>query len=92
MSKEDQVRRMHAADRLLKHEIFVEAWDELRKTLRTVMETAKTDEATLKAKTMLGLMADLRSHWERVMADGKIAAEDIHREKVEKKSRWPWAA
>ena len=49
------------------------------------METAQTDEATLKAKTCLGLLADVKQHFARVITDGRIAAESIKLEQDQRK-------
>ena len=91
MSKDDEIRRGHRAEAILKDDLFVEAWDAVRAKLISIMETAKTDEATLHAKTCLGLLADVRQHSSRVMVDGKVATESIKLEK-EQRSWWQRAA
>lgn len=91
MTKDDEIRRGHRAAAILKDELFVEAWDAVRGRLVAIMETAKTDEATLHAKTCLGLLNDVRQHFARVMADGKVAAESIKLE-TEKRNWWQRAA
>lgn len=91
MTKDDEIRRGNRADAILKDELFQEAWDAVRGRLVVIMETAKTDEATLHAKTCLGLLNDVRQHFARVVADGRIAAESIKLEK-DKRSWWQRAA
>lgn len=91
MNDKDAIKRQHNAERLLGDPLFVEAWDALRGRLLTLMETAQSDEATLKAKLALGLLADLRKHWDRIVTDGKIAAETIKLEQ-EKRKWWQRAA
>ena len=86
MTREEEVRRAAKAELLLKDAIHVEAWEAVRDRLIRLMETAQTDEATLKAKMALGLLADVRKHWERVIQDGKLAAEEIRLEKERKVS------
>lgn len=91
MTNDDAVKRRHNAERMLSDPLFVEAWDALRGRLLHLMETAQTDEATLKAKLALGLLADLRRHWDRIVTDGKIAAESIKLEQ-DKRKWWQRAA
>ena len=91
MTKDDEIRRGNRADAILKDELFQEAWEAVRGRLVVIMETAKTDEATLHAKTCLGLLNDVRQHFARVVADGRIAAESIKLEK-DKRSWWQRAA
>ncbi len=83
----DVIRRGHRAEAIVNDELFCEAWDAVRARLVTIMETAQTDEATLHAKTCLGLLNDMRRHFSRVITDGKVAAESI---KMEKDSRSWW--
>lgn len=91
MNDQEAVGRKNNAERLLADPLFNEAWDALRGRLLGLMETAQTDEATLKAKLALGLLGDLRKHWERVITDGKIAAESIKLEQ-DKRKWWQRAA
>ena len=87
MTKEAEIRRAHGVERITNDPLFVEAWDALRGRLLVLMETAQTDEATLKAKLALGLLTDLRRHWDRIAADGKMAAQDIALDE-QKKKKW----
>lgn len=82
----DQARRGERAEAILHDPLFIEAWDAVKGRLVEIMELAKTDEATLKAKTCIGLLADVRQHIARVMADGKFAAASIKMEKDDR--RW----
>ena len=91
MTKDDEIKRGHNAERLINDPLFVEAVEAVRGRLLAIMETAKTDEATLQAKTCLGLLNDIRQHLARVMTDGKIAAESIKLEQ-DKRSWWQRAA
>jgi len=85
MTDDDAVKRQHNAERMLNDPLFVEAWDALRGRLLGIMESAQTDEATIRAKLALGLLNDLRAHWARVVTDGKIAAESIRLEQDRRK-------
>lgn len=91
MNDQEAVGRKATAERMLADPLFNEAWDALRGRLLHLMETAQTDEATLKAKLALGLLADLRRHWDRIVTDGKIAAESIRLEQ-DKRKWWQRAA
>ena len=89
MTNEEEVRRAEAAKRLLADPLFNESFDALRGQLLAVMESAKTDEATLKAKLCLGLLGDLKGHWTRVLKDGVLAAADLRLEEERKQqSKW----
>lgn len=91
MTDDDAVRRAQSAERITKDPLFNEAWDALRARLLSIMETAQTDDATIRAKLAVGLLNDLRRHWDRVMADGKVAAESIKLEE-DKRKWWQRAA
>jgi hypothetical protein len=80
-----EVKRADHAKRLLENPVYEEAWEAIRARLLLLMETAQTDEATLKAKLALGLLNDLRQHWTRIIGDGAIAAQSIELEKHKKK-------
>ena len=87
MNKDDEIRRGHNAGRIVNDPLFVEAVEAVRGRLLSIMETAKTDEATLHANTCLGLLNEIRQHLVRVMTDGKLAAESIKLEQ-DKRSWW----
>ena len=87
MTKEDEVRRGHRAEAILNDALFHESFDAVRQRLIAIMETAKTDDATLKAKACIGLLADVKGHLTRVLTDGAIAAEQIKFEAEQKKRR-----
>lgn len=88
MNKQQEQQRGTQANRIINDPLYVEAWDSVRNRLLAVMEAAKTDEATLRAKTMLGLLHDVKGHFERVMANGKIASEEIRLEDEAKKRKF----
>jgi hypothetical protein len=81
-----EVRRADEAKRLLENPVYEEAWDAIRQRLLLLMETAQTDEGTLKAKLALGLLTDLKLHWTRIIGDGAIAAQSLKVE--EQKRKW----
>jgi hypothetical protein len=88
MSEHDlkDVRRAEQARQLLDNPLHDEAWNALRERLLSLMETARTDEAVLKAKLALNLLTDLKAHWLRVVNDGVVAAGSLQLE--EAKKRW----
>lgn len=88
MSERDlqEVKRADDAKRLLENPVYEEAWEAVRQRLLALMETAQTDEGTLKAKMALGLLTDLKLHWTRIIGDGAIAAQSIKLE--EQKKKW----
>jgi hypothetical protein len=81
-----EVRRADEAKRLLENPVYEEAWEAIRQRLLLLMETAQTDEGTLKAKLALGLLTDLKLHWTRIIGDGAVAAQSIKIE--EQKRKW----
>lgn len=88
MSERDlkDVRRAENVRQLLSNPVYEEAWDAIRQRLLLLLETAQTDEGTLKAKLALGLLTDLKLHWTRIVGDGAIAAQQIKVE--EQKKKW----
>lgn len=86
MNKDDEASRGQRAEAILNDPLFIEAWDAVKGRLVEIMELAKTDEATLKAKTCIGLLTDVRQHIARVMTDGKFAAAAIKMDKEDR--RW----
>lgn len=88
MSEQDlkQVKRADHAKQLLANPVYEEAWDAVRQRLLVLMESAQTDEGTLKAKLALGLLTDLKLHWTRIIGEGAVAAQSIKVE--EQKKKW----
>lgn len=85
MTDQEQAQRGRDVMQMLESPLFLEAWEALRKRLVSIMETAATDEGTLKAKTCIGLLNDLRQHWVLVAKNGVVAAENIRLEEEQKK-------
>jgi hypothetical protein len=92
LDKEKLINRGNEADRLLKSELWQEAWKVYRLKVFAAIENAKTDEGTIRGKLMLGIANDVRNYLEGVMKDGAFAANDIKLEEERKKRRWPFAA
>ena len=92
MDRDDQVKRADQAKRLLSDPLWTEAWETYRLVLFSKIESAKSDEGTLRGKMMLGVANDVRKFFEGLINTGKSAANDIKVEEAEKKRRWPFAA
>ena len=90
MSRDDDIRRGHRAEAILKDPLYAEAWEAINARLTKLMVEARSDEATLKAKTCIGLLADMRQHFGRILYDGKHAVEQIKFEEEEKKQKRWW--
>ena len=96
MEREELVRRGDRAKAILGDPLWIEAWESYRLTIFSLIENAKTDEATLKGKLMLGIANDVRKHFEGLINTGKAAAHEIKLEEERKKlapSEYPrpWA-
>lgn len=91
MNDQQAAQRGRDAKDLLAHPLLIEAWASYRERLHAVMETAKSDEATLRAKMLLGMLGDLRAHFESIVEEGELAAEAIKLEEEEEEAkRKPW--
>jgi len=92
MSDEQMAQRGRDAVRILQDPIMVDAFGAVRERLLAIMEVCKTDEATLKAKLALGLLADVKAHVEMVAKNGIVAAQTIEmdeaRKASEEKRKW----
>ena len=77
---------------MLKDERWIEIWETYRLVLFAKIESAKTDEGTLRGKLMLGVANDVRSALEGMVNRGKVAANEIKLEEAEKKRFWSRAA
>lgn len=79
MTKEQDSRRGHEAQRLLENEIFVEAMEGIRSAIVKSWEDApiRDKEAHHELKLMLKLHKDLMANIERVVNSGKIADFEI---------------
>ena len=92
MDNDQVVRRANAAAQLLRSELWTEAWEIYRAKVFTAIENAKSDEGTIRGKLMLGVMNDVRSHFESLVEMGKYAENEIKLDAERKKRRWPFAA
>lgn len=86
MDSDDLIRRQNTADRILKDELWNEAWEKFRASVFSAIENAKSDEATIRGKLMLGIANDVRHFFETVIKTGQY--ESIQLE--QKKRLWPF--
>jgi hypothetical protein len=84
MDSEELIRRQGEAERLLASEIWTSTWTGYRVRLFAAIENAKTDEAVIRAKLMLGIANDVRALFERAIKDGQVATIELE----QKKKRW----
>lgn len=92
MDRDEQVKRMHRAQQILNDPLWAEAWETYRLRVFAAIENAKSDEATIRGKLMLGVANDVRAYFEGLVNCGKAAAHEIKLEEDRKKRIWPWAA
>lgn len=93
MNPEDHIKRMHQAQQILKDPLWTEAWEIYRLRVFSAIENAKSDEATIRGKLMLGVANDVRAYFEGLINTGKAAAHEIKLEEERKKLKlWPWTA
>ena len=88
MNANEAIARSQRAEQFLKDPLWDESWTVLQAKITAAMIAAKTDEGTIRGKQLLGLMVDLRQHWERVIKDGAVADHQLKLEAEEKKTRW----
>jgi uncharacterized protein (UPF0216 family) len=96
MDRDEEVRRAQWAEQLLKDTRWIEAWQVFRLKVFSEIENARSDEATIRGKLMLGVANDVRAHFEGLITKGKVAAHEIMLEKERKQmapSEYPrpWA-
>lgn len=90
MDAEEHIKRQHKAQQILTDPLWTEAWETYRLKVFSLIENAKTDEATIRGKLMLGVASDVRAYLEGLINTGKAAAHEIKLEQERKKKLWPW--
>jgi len=88
LDKDEPIKRMQRAQAILSDPLWIEAWETYRLAIFSKIENAKTDEATLRGKLMLGIANDVRAHFEGLINSGKAAAHEIKLEEEQKKRWW----
>jgi hypothetical protein len=88
----DPIKRMHKAQQILGDPLWTEAWELYRLKVFSAIENAKSDEATIRGKLMLGVANDVRAYFEGLINTGKAAAHEIKLEEERKRFKLPWVA
>lgn len=84
----DTLRKAERARQFLESAEWLEAWEAYRSKLLHIIESCDSTnvEAMQNAKRLLTAGQAARAHLERLMVDGKVAAENIKAAEVQK--RW----
>ncbi len=83
MTPEQEIQRGHNAKRLLSDTLYQEAWDAPKAKIIKLLESADLDPAKReRLNNLLVAFATARNYAEQVMMSGKMAAEQIERDKT----------
>lgn len=84
MRDEEKIALANKASRLLNDVVFLMAFDGVRQAILLNMENCSVSdkEGLHELKLMLKLLKDLKANIEAFVADGKLSAINIEREKV----------
>jgi hypothetical protein len=83
MTPEEEQRRGARVQQVLGHEIYVEAYEAIRTRLLTMLESADLPaDKRQRLNDLLIAQAQHRRYMEQVMVGGKIAAEQIERDRT----------
>lgn len=82
MTPEEEVRRGNRAKNLLADEIYVEAYSAVRERIVSQLSLAETvDDKRERLNSLLVALATVQRYMEQVMLTGKMAAEQIERDR-----------
>lgn len=83
MTPEDEQRRGARAQQVLGHEIYAEAFDAIRARLVSMLESGDLPaDKRQRLNDLLVAQAQHRRYMEQVMVGGKMAAEQIERDRT----------
>lgn len=83
MTPEDEITRGHKATRLLSDDIYTESWTEPRNRIIHLLESVELDDAKrARLNSALQGLALARRYVEQVAMTGRMAAEQIERDKT----------
>jgi hypothetical protein len=91
MDNDERIKRGNEAGRILKSALWAEAWATYRTQVFAAIENAKSDEATIRGKLMLGVMNDVRKVFEGMLKDGEFNTAEVKLTE-ERKRLWPFAS
>lgn len=82
MTPDEEIDRGHRMARIVNDPMYQEAWDEPRKRIVALLESADTDpEKRARLNMLLVAFAQARKYAETVMQTGKMAAQQIERDR-----------
>lgn len=88
MNPHDEVKRSDEAQRLLANPLYKEAWQSYEAVLLELLASANTTaEKAVEIRGWLIAARKARGHLERIVAEGKLAAEQIRQEESRKTVR-----
>lgn len=82
MSPDEEMSRGHRADRLLRDDIYNEAWNTVRERLVSLLEQDQPDDKRERLNADLRSMRRVKGYVEQIAIGGKMAAEQIERERT----------
>jgi hypothetical protein len=83
MNPEDEQRRGARAQQVLGHEIYVEAYEAIRARLVSMLESADLPaDKRQRLNDLLVAQSQHRRYMEQIMVGGKMAAEQIERDRT----------
>ena len=92
MNDREYAQRGREAAQFLANPLWVEAWEAYRTRLLEIIEATDSaqPEAMMQAKRLLTAGKAARAYLERLVIDGKIAAETIKMDEVRKAAERKW--
>lgn len=86
MSHQDQINRAEEAKRWLSSPLYKEAWTQYQSVLLRLLSADDiSDKRAAELRSYLVAIDKVRLHWERIVKDGLIAAEQIRMEETRKR-------
>lgn len=83
MTPEEEIRRGNRARNILGDEIYVEAYSSVRERIVSQLSLAEVDaDKRARLNNLLVALATVQRYMEQVMVGGKMAAEQIERDKT----------
>lgn len=83
MTPDEEIQRGHSARRLMSDTIYLESWEAPKAKIIRLLESADLDPAKReRLNNLLVAFATARHYAEQVMQSGKMAAEQIERDRT----------
>ncbi|MBK9704778.1 MAG: hypothetical protein IPO75_15790 [Betaproteobacteria bacterium] len=88
MNLHDEVKRADEASRILGNPVYKEAWASYEAVLLELLANANTPaDKVIEVRGWLIAARKARGHLERIVAEGKLAADDIKRQEQQQTIR-----